>query len=137
MNKRVLLILPLLLSLLMIACNKENSYTIRLQNLSAGPIRVTVRLEQAYAAPGQNTLKLDKTLLQGQFLEIYHNEGVGISMPFRDDSDSLLKYSVKVIDADSVPCSRNLSNINYYSQVGNEKKKTYVYEAKIVISDFQ
>eukprot|EP01032_Pedospumella_encystans_P002932 gene2932-3448_t len=113
MKTRAFLILPLLLSLLAFGCNKPSSYTIRLQNVSAETIRVKVELLQEYAAPGQNPLKLDKALLQGQYLEVYHNEGVGISLPLKDDNDSLLKYRITVVtQADSIPIARNMSNID-------------------------
>lgn len=138
MKTRSLLILPLLLSLLAFGCNKPSSYTIRLQNLSATPLRVRVELLPAYAAPGQNPLKLDKALLQGQYLEIYHNEGVGISLPLRDDSDTLLKYKVIVVTSpDSIPCERNMSSINNYKLTANKKAKSNQYDAVLLIDDFQ
>lgn len=137
MKTRAFLILPLLLSLLAFGCNKPSSYTIRIQNVSAETIRVRVELLQAYAAPGQNPLKLDKTVLQGQYLEIYHNEGVGISLPLRDDSDSLLKYAVIILNEDSVPINRNMSNINNYIPTINKKAKSNLYQAQIVIGDFE
>lgn len=137
MKTRAFLILPLLLSLLAFGCNKPSSYTIRIQNVSAETIRVRVELLQAYAAPGQNPLKLDKAVLQGQYLEIYHNEGVGISLPLRDDSDSLLKYAVIILNEDSVPINRNMSNINNYIPTINKKAKSNLYQAQIVIGDFQ
>lgn len=138
MNKRGFLLLPLLLSLLLIfACNKPSSYTIRLQNVSSGPVRVKVELVQAYAAPGQNLVQMDKTVLQGQYLEVYHNEGVGISLPLRDNSDSLLKYLVKVTNADTIPIKRNMGNINNYILTTNKKAKSYLYQTQIFISDFE
>lgn len=136
MKTRAFLILPLLLSLLAFGCNKPSSYTIRIQNVSAETIRVRVELLQAYAAPGQNPLKLDKAVLQGQYLEVYHNEGVGISLPLRDDSDSLLKYAVIILNEDSVPINRNMSNINNYIPTLNKKAKSNLYQAQIVIGDF-
>lgn len=137
MKTRAFLILPLLLSLLAFGCNKPSSYTIRVQNVSAETIRVRVELLQAYAAPGQNPLKLDKAVLQGQYLEIYHNEGVGISLPLQDDNDSLLKYKVLVFTAaDSTPVNRNMSNIEWYYKTENKKAKSYLYEYKITPQDF-
>lgn len=134
MMKRLFFILPLLL-VLFAACNKEASYSVKLKNLSAGPVRITVRLDQAFAAPGQNTLKLDKTVLQGQSVEIYYNKGVGISLP--TVNDSLLKYTVQVLNQDSVPSNRNFRNLNNYSTNGsNTKKKIYIYEGPIVVGDF-
>lgn len=136
MKTRTFLILPLLLSLLAFGCNKPTTYTIKLQNVSAGPIKVLVKLQMAYAAPGQNPLKLEKTLLQGQFAEIYYNEGIGISLPLRDDSDSLLKYDVIVLNEDSVPINRNMSNINNYIPTINKKAKSNLYQSQITIGDF-
>ena len=137
MKTRAFLILPLLLSLLAFGCNKPSSYTIRIQNVSAEAIRVRVELLQAYAAPGQNPLKLDKVILQGQYQEIYHNEGVGISLPLRDDSDSLLKYAVSVFtEDDSTPIHLNMSNINTYYPTINKKAKSNLYEYKVKPEDF-
>lgn len=137
MKTRSFLILPLLLSLLAFGCNKPSTYTIRLQNVSAETVRVKVELLQEEAAPGQNVLKLNESLLQGQYLEIYHNEGVGISLPLKKDSDTLLKYRVTVVTAaDSTPIHRNLSSINTYYPTINKKARTNFYEYKMTPQDF-
>jgi len=134
MNKRAIFILPLLLAFFAISCNKESSYSIQLHNISEGPVRVKVTLDPQFLAPGQNPLKLDKSILQGQKVEVYYNKGVGISLPTKDDTT--LKYIIQVYNADTVPINRNLRSLNNYSQTGNEKKRNYIYEAKIIPSDF-
>jgi hypothetical protein len=136
MNKRLFIILPLLLAVVVMGCNKESSYTLKLKNVTAQNVRVRVDYDPTLAAPGQNTLKFDKIVYAGQYVEIYYNKGLGIDLPLMKDNDTLLQYVVKVWDEDSVPSSRNFRSLNNYVQKGNEKKKEFIYEGQIFDLDF-
>jgi hypothetical protein len=134
MNKRILILLPAFMAFFVFSCNKESVYQIQLHNISEGPIRVEVSLDPAFAAPGQVLQKLDKTVLQGQIVEVYYNKGLGIDLPMKDDTT--LRYVIRVSNADTIYTTRNLRNINNYSKIGNEQKKLFIYESKITPLDF-
>lgn len=135
MNKRILfLLLPAFALFLLFSCNRESTYTIQLHNISNSNVRVQVKLDPMFAAPGQNLNIMDKEMFQGQYLEIYYNKGVGISLPTKDDS--LLRYIVLVSNEDSIFTTKNFRRLSIYSQVGNEKKRNFIYEAKIFSEDF-
>jgi hypothetical protein len=135
MNRRILFILlPAFTLFLLFSCNRESTYTVRLHNISDGTVRVQVKLDPMFAAPGQNLNIMDKEMFQGQYLEIYYNRGVGISLPTKDDS--LLRFIVLVSNEDSVYTTKNFRRLSIYSQVGNEKKRNFIYEAKIFPEDF-
>lgn len=136
MNKRLIVSFSLLLAILVVSCNKESTYTVRLQNTTTAPIRVKVNYDQSLAAPGQNTLKLDETMQPAQVLEIYYNKGLGITLPLMPDNDSLLQYEVEVLKDDTVPCLINCRSIHRYYPNLNEKSKTYDYLLYIRDTDF-
>jgi|GEM_PF-1665750 len=137
MNKRIFLLLPLFLAFTMMGCNKETTYTIKLKNVTAQNVRVRVDFDPTLAAPGQNTLKFDKTVYAGQYVEVYYNKGLGIELPLMKENDTLLQYVVRVWDEDSVPSSRNFRSLNNYVQKGaGEKKKEFIYEGQIFDLDF-
>lgn len=132
MNKRILIFLPLLLALTILSCNKEKTFTVRLHNISSGPVRVKVNFDQSLAAPGQNTLKLDQIIQSGQKVDIYYNKGVGIDLPTMKDNDTLLQYVVRVMNADSVESTVNFRSLNQYSEISTESKHVKTYEGKII-----
>lgn len=129
MNKRILTFCALILALTIISCNKEKSFTVKLHNISSGSIRVKVNYDQSLAAPGQNTLKIDKQVLQGQYVEIYYNKGVGIDLPTMPNNDTLLQYDVKVLNADSILTTVNFRSLRTYTVTGGKHDK--VYEGKV------
>ncbi len=134
MNKRVFILLPVFIAFFVFSCNRESVYQVQLHNISEGPVRVQVSLDPAFAAPGQVLQKLDKTVLQGQIVEVYYNKGLGIDLPMKDDTT--LRYIIRVSNADSIYSARNFRNINNYSMIGNTKKKQFIYESKITVLDF-
>jgi|APEBP8051073178_1049388.scaffolds.fasta_scaffold30948_2 uncharacterized lipoprotein NlpE involved in copper resistance len=134
MKRYMFLVLPLLVLIVAASCNKPKSYTIKLKNLSAGPIRVRVAYDQAFAAPGQTLLQFDKNLLQNQEVEVYYNEGIGITLPMKDDTT--LKYTVDVWNADSVPCLKNFRVLKYYFKTADKKEFNTYYEGRVTIEDF-
>lgn len=137
MNKRVFILIPLLLAFFTFSCNKETSYSVKLQNMASGPVRVVVKYDQSLAAPGQNTLKMNQLVYAGQTVEIYYNKGLGIKLPTMKNNDTLLQYTVDVYNSDSVPSSRNFRSLNNYLLTsGNKKNKAYVYQCKIFDLDF-
>lgn len=134
MKRRVSVLLLLFITFFVFSCNRESVYQIQLHNVSEGPVRVEVSLDPAFAAPGQSLQKLDKNVLQGEVVEVYYNKGLGIALPMKDDTT--LRYIIRVSNADGIYSNRNFRNINNYSKIGNEKKKLFIYEAKVATSDF-
>jgi len=95
---------------------------------------VRVAYDQAFAAPGQTLLQFDKNLLQNQEVEVYYNEGIGITLPMKDDTT--LKYTVDVWNADSVPCLKNFRVLKYYFKTADKKEFNTYYEGRVTIEDF-